>query len=126
MYLRLDTSVRNQVSVTRLDSGVTWLVEVGHTQALAVIDQALVAWSVAPQAVQGIAVVVGVGSFTATRVATTIANAWAFVCQTPVIGVGAGETLTEDEMAARCQVAARFVSALYSGAPAIGQSALYA
>lgn len=126
MYLQLDTSVRNQVSVTRLDSGVTYLVEVGHTQTLLVIDQALTAWGVAPQAVRGIAVVVGVGSFTATRVATTIANAWAFVYGIPVIAVGVDEKLSQAQMAVRCQTTSRFVSALYSGAPAIGQSATYA
>lgn len=122
MYVRLDLSVRNQVTVQRLAPAAEVVVAVPHAQALGVIADALTQWGVTPADVQGIAVVVGVGAFTATRVATTIANAWAYVHGTPVIGVGPDEVLTEDEIVARCKQAPRFLSATYSGAPAIGQS----
>ena len=120
MYLRLDLSVRNQVTVQRLAPRAEVVVEVGHAQALGVITNALTEWESTPADVQGIAVVVGVGSFTATRVATTIANAWAYVHHVPVIGVGTDEILDMATLPARFKTAPRFLSATYSGAPAIG------
>lgn len=122
MYVRLDLSVRNQVTVQRLTPAAEVVVPVPHAQALGVIADALVAWGVAPADVQGVVVVVGVGAFTATRVATTIANAWAYVHNTPVIGVGPDEVITEPDLVERFKSAPRFLSATYSGAPAIGKS----
>ena len=123
MYLRLDLSVRNQVSVQRLAPTAEVVVAVSHAEALRVIADALEQWGAEPKDVQGIAVVAGVGAFTATRVATTIANAWAYVFTVPVVGVQVDEVLTEAIMIERCQNSSRFVSATYSGAPAIGKPA---
>lgn len=120
MYLRLDLSVRNQVIVQRLEPMAEFVVSVGHAQALGVMADALIEWGVEPADVKGIAVVVEAGSFTATRVATTIANAWAYVHQVPVIGVGADEILDMTTLLVRFKTAPRFLSATYSGAPAIG------
>lgn len=122
MYVRLDLSVRNQVVVQRLNPADKVVVAVSHPQALGVIADALTKWGATPADVRGIAVVVGVGAFTATRVATTIANAWAYVHHVPVIGVGSDEVLTETELTERFKGAARFLSATYSGVPAIGKS----
>ena len=122
MYVRLDLSVRNQVTVQRLNPAAEVVVGVHHAQALGVIADALKQWGTEPQGVKGIVVVVGVGAFTATRVATTIANAWAYVYGVPVIGVSPDEVITEAELTERFAQASRFLSATYSGAPAIGQS----
>ncbi len=122
MYVRLDLSVRNQVTVQQLNSAAEVVMPVPHPQALGVIADALKEWGVAPADVQGIAVVVGVGAFTATRVATTIANAWAYVHGVPVIGVGPNEILVGAELVEKFKHSSRFLSATYSGTPAIGKS----
>lgn len=121
MYVRLNLSTRNQVIVQQLGSKAEVVAAVPHAQALGVIADALAEWGVTPSEVQGVAVVVGVGAFTATRVATTIANAWSYVYGIPVIGVGLDEVLTGVDLDERFKNAPRFLSATYSGAPAIGQ-----
>lgn len=121
MFLRLDLSVRNQVTVQRLEPWAEVIIPVGHTQALAVIADSLQQWGARPDQVEGIAVVVGVGSFTATRVAVTIANAWAYVHRIPVVGVSAAMISSAAEIQARGGSSGNYLSATYSGLPAIGK-----
>lgn len=54
---------------------------------LAAIDEAFAAWGIVPSDIRSVLVVTGPGSFTASRVSTTIANALAFSQGVPVIGV---------------------------------------
>lgn len=124
MFVRLDLSVRNQVTVTRFDliSEAVIQADAPHAQALGVVADALSQWGIEPNQVQGFAVVVGAGSFTATRVATTIANAWAYVYGTPVIGLMPGDDCQTANLIERFAGAAHFLSATYSGAPAIGRA----
>lgn len=51
------------------------------------LDQVLREWSFSKDACQGVIVVTGPGSFTASRVSTTIANTLAFTWSVPVFGV---------------------------------------
>lgn len=54
---------------------------------LAVLDQTLREWSVTPVDLKMIVVVTGPGSFTASRVSTTLANGLGFACGVPVVGI---------------------------------------
>jgi len=69
--------------------------------------------------VSGLAVLVGQGRFTATRVAVTIANTLAFACHIPVIAV---TELDLDEVARRLAVQplGQWASAMYSGEARVG------
>lgn len=54
---------------------------------LAALDKVLKDWSVAPQNLDAVIVVSGPGSFTASRVSTTMANGLGFAWNIPVIGI---------------------------------------
>ncbi|MBI4435717.1 hypothetical protein HY630_03530 [Candidatus Uhrbacteria bacterium] len=54
---------------------------------LAALDQTLAQWNVVPSDLRGIIVVTGPGSFTASRVSTTIANGLAYTLVIPVVGI---------------------------------------
>lgn len=54
---------------------------------LAALDQTLREWSVTPADIEMVIVVTGPGSFTASRVSTTLANGLGFAWGVPVIGI---------------------------------------
>jgi hypothetical protein len=58
------------------------------------VDTALKDWGVGVDDIESVLVVTGPGSFTASRVSTTVANAIAFVKQVPVYGVENPEKLS--------------------------------
>ena len=71
--------------------------------------------------IHGIAVVVGVGSFTSTRIATVIANVFGFVGNIPIIRISEEEkedySLLEKKL--KKQKKGVYISAKYSGEPNI-------
>ncbi len=68
---------------------------------------------------QGLAVRVGVGKFTSTRVAVTVANTLAYALKIPVVGVKELVENTVGEI--KKQTPGIYVSATYSGEPNIGK-----
>lgn len=54
---------------------------------LAALDQVLKDWSVTPADIETLIVVTGPGSFTASRVSTTLANGLGFAWGVPVVGM---------------------------------------
>lgn len=54
---------------------------------LAALDQALKEWVVTPVNIEAVIVVTGPGSFTASRVSTTLANGLGFAWDVPVVGM---------------------------------------
>lgn len=54
---------------------------------LSALDRLLRGWSVARADIEGVIVVTGPGSFTASRVSTTIANGLGFSLDVPVVGI---------------------------------------
>ena len=70
------------------------------------------------EALSGIAVLVGKGSFTSTRIAVTVANTMAYALNTKVVAVQS----VEDDWIEKIKEAhlGIFVSAVYSGEPNIG------
>ncbi|GEM_PF-1048842 len=54
---------------------------------LEAVDRTLIAWKIEPHTLKAIAVVVGPGAFTSSRVSTVIANSIAFAAGIPVIAL---------------------------------------
>jgi len=69
---------------------------------------------------EGLAVVLGKGRFTATRVATTTANTLGFAWQIPVIGVAAETPWEEVVKLIKETPVGRYIVPAYSGAARIG------
>ena len=68
----------------------------------------------------GVAVVVGLGRFTATRIAVTVANTLSFALRIPVTAVNSAD-IERAEKLLRGKRAGVYVSAKYSGEARIGQ-----
>jgi tRNA A37 threonylcarbamoyladenosine modification protein TsaB len=72
------------------------------------------------KSIQGVAVVVGVGGFTSTRIATTLANAWHFVQKIPVLAVSAEEASKPQKLIEKF-TSENYILAEYSGEPNLGR-----
>lgn len=94
-----------------------------NIELLSVLHEALQESSVDQKAITGIAVLVGVGTFTSTRLAVTVANTFAYANQIPVVTVTVAQKDNfagmEDMLAAATP--GQFISATYSGDPRIGK-----
>lgn len=73
--------------------------------------------------IKGIAVVVGEGSFTSTRIAVTMANTFGYVLNIPVLGVVKDEAKPDAKLIERIswQPICQYILATYSGEPNIGK-----
>lgn len=126
MFLLIDTSGRDEISLT-LFAGSFFEQKkypVPNRELLASIETFLAANNLGVQDLKGIAVLVGVGGFTSTRIATTVANTWAYAKNIPVLAVQANETtdLASLEQKLLQTLPGVFISATYSGEPNIGKS----
>lgn len=72
----------------------------------------------------GIMVVVGVGGFTSTRIATVVANTFGYVLQIPLLAVSLDEAEDPQKLIFRLlkQPTGQYISAIYSGEANIGKS----
>jgi len=123
MYLLFDPSDDQQVQVTLFDASFSEQKSCSTKKSdiLLVIDELLKEKQTSADQVQGIAVVVGAGRFTSTRIATVVANSFAYVQQIPVLALqkqGLKE-LTELIPEIEKQTPGEYVSATYSGQPNI-------
>ncbi|NCO05092.1 MAG: hypothetical protein GW939_03015 [Candidatus Magasanikbacteria bacterium] len=75
------------------------------------------------QDIAGIAVIVGEGSFTGTRIAVTMANTFAYVLNIPLITITKDEKTDRNEIIKKLQekTKGQYVSATYSAEPNIGK-----
>jgi len=89
--------------------------------ALAAIDEILSAEKKTLSDLKGIGVVVGLGRFTSTRVAVTVANTLAYAMKIPVAGVTKIDYQDFDSIIQQTPVG-QYVSAKYSGEAHIGKS----
>src|SRR3989338_6822443 len=89
MYLLLDPSEHDRIRLALFDtSEVIWKEMPGAPKdLLSCIDSFLREQQIAPSALQGIAVTVGSGRFTNTRVAAVIGNTFGFVHHIPIFSV---------------------------------------
>lgn len=89
MYLVIDNSVDNQV-LLYAHLNTKWVQQVISLEGknlLSALDEYCASLGKQLKDVEGIAVVVGIGRFTSTRVATTIANALALSLSIPVLAI---------------------------------------
>lgn len=125
MFLLINTSVRDEISLTMFKGNFVEQKKypVPNRELLATIENFLQAHTLHVQDIEGIATLVGVGSFTSTRIATTVANAWAYVKNIPIVGVKA-EEVADLRVLEQKMIEAEpgiYISATYSGEPNLGQ-----
>lgn len=76
---------------------------------LTLIDETLCDWGITLHQLSGVIVVTGPGSFTASRVSTTIANALAFALSIPVHGIENPHSLPLENLVASAFMSAKAV-----------------
>lgn len=125
MYLLINTSEKDSISLTLFKGNFVEQKNypAANRDLLLSINTFLEENTLRVQEVEGIAVLVGVGAFTSTRIATTVANTWAYSQKIPVIVVGLEEV---SDLAALEQKLSQtepgiLISATYSGEPNIGK-----
>jgi len=122
MYLLLDNSSAQEISIYLWlnNKWVQYIYPTGTDSLVAVIDKCLQAEKCTLKDLEGIAVLIGKGSFTSTRIAVTVANTLSYVLGVPVVST----TSVEDaNLIAKIKNANKgvLVSAVYSGEPNIGK-----
>lgn len=125
MFLVIDLSVPNQIRVCLGAEGRVHekIISKKNTDLLSVVDGFLRARKVSLMDLSGVAVRVGGGGFTSVRVATTLANTFAYVTQKPVIALGPQESEDFVHLVSRFGEAhPKYVRALYSAEPNISQN----
>ncbi len=122
MYLFLDNSdAENIVLGLWLNNDlVQRSYPAGEKNLVVAIDKFLQEEKCVLKDVKGIAVVVGKGSFTSTRIAVTVANTLSYALGVPVV---ATSSIDEPDLITKIKNAKKdvLVSAVYSGEPNIGK-----
>ena len=123
MYLLIDNSEMEKINFYyRLNT--KWVQAIFETDKkkslLGAIDKLFKKLGVKPSDLQGIAVVMGKGGFTAARIAATVANTLAYALGIPVAAVDSADADIVDSAISRAQ-AGRYISAKYSGEAHIGK-----
>ena len=123
MYLSIDLSQKDQILLQLFDDNTLEKRNVSglNRDLLAAVADFLQAQDLRPLDIHGIVVVVGSGSFTSTRLATTVANAFAFVLHIPLLAITVADTLDPRALIPRllAQPPEQYISATYSGEPNI-------
>ncbi len=125
MYLGIDTSEFDNIHLVLFDkdSVLNKKVEAKNRDVLKTIDIFLSENRLSKKDVQGIAVVVGDGSFTSTRLAVTVANTFSYTQGIPVLPVSKDQLTEPRVLIERIddQPKGQYISAEYSGEPNIGK-----
>ena len=125
MYVAIDMSEHQLIQLVLFDKDHCHRVTQKGQNAdmLSFLKITLETYQIDPMALQGIAVVVGKGTFTSTRLAVTVANTFQYVNKTPLLAISAEELEDIKTLLATCEkkVTSHFLSATYSGAPRIHQ-----
>jgi len=122
MYLLLDNSKAKEI-ILSLYLNNKWVQHIYSSQevsSLEAIDKCLNDESVALKDLKGLAVMVGVGSFTATRISVTIANTMAYALGIKVVAINKVDEVDLINKIESASVGV-LVSAVYSGEPNIGK-----
>ncbi len=125
MYLLIDPSEKDTIKIVGFTENriETEMYPAANREILASVDSFLSTRGLDKKDVQGIAVVVGAGGFTSTRIATTVANVWHFVYKIQVFGVSREESLAPQALIVRFKnprATGTYILAQYSGEPNIG------
>lgn len=123
MYLLIDSSVKDQITLVLFDTHTSAknTYDASNRAVLACVDALLTEKHLKPQDVQGIAVVVGAGGFSSTRVAVTVANTFAYAFQIPLLAVTSPEAAHPEQLVERLleQEPGKYMAPEYSGEPNI-------
>lgn len=123
MFLLIDTSERDTIELSVFDEQTKHdaNVEASNRELLRVIDDVLIEKKIQKEDIAGIMVVVGEGSFTSTRLATTVANTFAYVRQIPVLAISKEQARDPQAFISELlgQPAGQYISATYSAPPSI-------
>ncbi|PIZ96093.1 MAG: hypothetical protein COX80_02055 [Candidatus Magasanikbacteria bacterium CG_4_10_14_0_2_um_filter_33_14] len=94
-----------------------------NRELLLCIDNFFIENNVVKENIKGIMVVVGVGTFTSTRIACVVANTFAFVLQIPLLAIGTDDIVKVQDLIPSLlkQPKGQYISATYSGEPNIGK-----
>ena len=121
MYLLLDPSIKNEIHLALFeeDGRFDRVFSGRNRELLFCIDKFLRERKLTKEDVAGIMVVVGAGSFTSTRIAAVVANAFAYVRHTPVLAISEEQVDNAQALIPEllAQPKGQYVSATYSGAP---------
>ncbi len=124
MYTFFVPGNTNTITIRWYDNGA-WgeqLVEGRSKAILNTLNAVLAARGKTLAQVSGVGVVLGQGSFTATRMVTTLANTLAFAARTPIRALAREEDMPLDPVAFFAKpAAAEYISATYSGEAHIGK-----
>ena len=125
MYLLINTTEQDTISLTLFDKEKKneKKVEAKNRDILIVLNEFLGELSLNKKDIQGIAVIVGEGSFTSTRLAVTVANTFAYAQKKPVLAISAKEAEDFENLALEIekQPIGQYISASYSAEPNIGK-----
>ena len=126
MYLMIDTSERDVIALSLFDKEQKKDVRVtaSNRELLQTIDSVLTSENILPEAILGIMVVVGEGSFTSTRLATTLANTFGYVQHIPLLAISKKQAEDPQSMIPSLleQSSDQYLSATYSGVPNLGKN----
>lgn len=120
MYLVIDNSVDNQVLLyAHLNTKwVQRVISLDGKNLLSALDEYCSSLGKQIKDVEGVAIVVGIGRFTSTRVAATIANALALSLSIPVLAIDKFSEDLNDQLAQAPK--GIYISARYSAPANIG------
>lgn len=125
MYLLLDLSEKTTLHLALFDESaiVHSQTEGINRELLSCIDAFLKEQHLNTKDVQGIMVVVGSGGFTSTRIATTVANGFAYALQVPLLAITQDQVDEIQQLIPQLlkQPRGQYISATYNGEPNITQ-----
>src|SRR3989338_5950478 len=121
MFLLINPSQKDEIHLFLFDEEkrVDKTFSGPNRELLFCIDKFLREQKLTKEDVAGIMVVVGAGSFTSTRIAAVVANAFAYVRHTPVLAISEEQVDNAQALIPEllAQPKGQYVSATYSGAP---------
>lgn len=124
MFLLIDMSVNNKIRLALFDEKnlVEKIYEGMNRELLNCMDSFFVENKFDKQDLQGIMVVLGSGSFTSTRIATVVANTFAYVLKIPLLAIKEDQIDKVQDLITELlkQPKGQYISAKYSGEPNIG------
>jgi tRNA A37 threonylcarbamoyladenosine modification protein TsaB len=125
MYLLIDMSVQDIIVLKLCSKNQQKSIkkEGRNRELLEFIDIFLLQEKKKKEDIEGIAVVAGIGSFTSVRIATVVANVFAYIKNIPVITIDDSEKTNNIRIIEKIekQKDAVYISAKYSSEPNIGK-----
>ncbi len=125
MYLLIDPSVKDVVRLVLFDESnlKEGNIVASNREFLLAIEKFFSEENFSKENLSGVMVVVGVGGFTSTRIATTIANVFGYVLKIPLLAINQEESKEPQKLISKLreQPIGQYISAVYSGEANIGK-----